>query len=177
MQCANPWKFLYINEAPSQLSTWTSQDPWIPQHLSALVKQTTPYFLEIKTYVICLKTYQNYDGVSKTLCWLCDGPVNMSQTLEVGEGAETQLMLYRTTGRSKLDYDCIVYGTASNTNLRQLDSLHNSGLRLALEAFCTSLCTGQWNSFGGTSVKAIQALLSENSCMHWQSSTSCHAWI
>ena len=40
--------------------------------------------------------------------------------------------------RSKDDYDCIVYGTASNTNLRQLDSIHNSGPRLALEAFCTS---------------------------------------
>ena len=36
------------------------------------------------------------------------------------------------------DYDCIVYGTASNTNLRQLDSIHNSWLRLALGAFCTS---------------------------------------
>ena len=147
MQCASPWKFLYINEAPSQLSTWTSQDPWIPQHLSALVTQQTPYFLESKTYAICLSklwwSFQNN-------CWFCDGPVNMSQTLEVGEGAETLLMLYRTTGRSKLDYDCSVYGTASNTNLRQLDSLHNSGLRLALEAFCTSLCTCQWNSFGGT---------------------------
>ena len=33
---------------------------------------------------------------------------------------------------------CIVCGTASNTNRRQLDSIHNSGLRLALGAFCTS---------------------------------------
>ena len=32
----------------------------------------------------------------------------------------------------------VVYGTASNTNLRQLDSIHNCGLRLALGAFCTS---------------------------------------
>ena len=40
--------------------------------------------------------------------------------------------------RSKLDYGCILYGSASNTNLRQLDSIHNSGLRLALGAFCTS---------------------------------------
>ena len=40
--------------------------------------------------------------------------------------------------RSKFDYGCIVYGTASNTNLRQLDSIHNFGLRLALGAFCTS---------------------------------------
>ena len=47
-------------------------------------------------------------------------------------------MLYRSIVRSKLDYCCIVYGTASNANLRQLDSIHNSGLRLALGAFCTS---------------------------------------
>ena len=36
------------------------------------------------------------------------------------------------------NYGCIVYGTASNTHLRQLDSIHNYGLRLALGAFCTS---------------------------------------
>ena len=35
------------------------------------------------------------------------------------------------------DLSCIVYGTASNTNLRQLDSIHNSGLRLAQGTFCT----------------------------------------
>ena len=47
-------------------------------------------------------------------------------------------MLYWTIVRSKLDYVCIVYGTASNTNLWQLDSIHNVGLRQALGAFCTS---------------------------------------
>ena len=47
-------------------------------------------------------------------------------------------MLYRAIVRSKLDYGCIVYGTASKTNLRQLDSIHNTGLRLALGAFGTS---------------------------------------
>ena len=47
-------------------------------------------------------------------------------------------MLYRAIVRSKFDYGCIVYGTASNTNLRQLNSIHNFGLRLALGAFCTS---------------------------------------
>ena len=36
---------------------------------------------------------------------------------------------------------------------------------------------GQWSSFGGTSVKAIQALFSENACLHTQPSTSCPAWI
>ena len=53
-------------------------------------------------------------------------------------GGDTLLMLYQATVCSKLDYGCIVYLTASNTNWRQLDSIHNSGLRVALGAFCTS---------------------------------------
>ena len=36
---------------------------------------------------------------------------------------------------------------------------------------------GQWNCPGGTSVKVIHTLLFENSCLCWQSSTSCPAWI
>ena len=55
-----------------------------------------------------------------------------------GGDRDTFLMLHRAIVRSKLDYGCIVYDTAWNTNLRQLDSIHNTGLRLALGAFCTS---------------------------------------
>ena len=47
-------------------------------------------------------------------------------------------MLYHAIFRSKLDYSCIVYDKASNTNLWQLDSIQNSGFRLELGAFCTS---------------------------------------
>ena len=58
-----------------------------------------------------------------------------------------------------------------STDLRQLDTIHNSGLRLALGAFCTSpvpsaIHRGQRSSVGGTPVKAVHALLSENSCLH-----------
>ena len=35
---------------------------------------------------------------------------------------------------------------------------------------------GHWSSCGGTSVEALHALLSENSCLRWQSST-CPTWI
>ena len=94
-----------------------------------------------------------------------------------GEETDTLPMLYRAIVCSKLDYGCIVYGTALNTDLRQLEGIHNSGLRLALGAFCTSLYTGQQSSFGGTTVKAVHALLFEDSCLHWQSSTSCPTWI
>ena len=48
-------------------------------------------------------------------------------------------------GHCSLQVGCIVYGIASNIDLRQLDSIHNFGMRLALGTFCTSpvssLCT------------------------------------
>ena len=47
-------------------------------------------------------------------------------------------MLYWAIVCSNLDYGCIVCGTTSNTYLRQLDTIHNPGLRLALGEFCTS---------------------------------------
>ena len=36
---------------------------------------------------------------------------------------------------------------------------------------------GQRSSFGGTSVEVVHELISENSCLHWQPSTSCTTWI
>ena len=66
-------------------------------------------------------------------------PYPSGPSLEVRRGQRhIFFMLYRPIVRSKLDYDCIVYGTTSNINLRQLNSIHNSGLRLTLGAFCTS---------------------------------------
>ena len=51
---------------------------------------------------------------------------------------DTLIMLYRAIVRSKLDYGCIVYGSASTSSLNKLNTIHNTGLRLALGAFCTS---------------------------------------
>ena len=51
------------------------------------------------------------------------------------------LRLNRSLVRSKLDYVCVVYGSARQSYLRKLDSIHNQGLRLALGAFRTSPVT------------------------------------
>lgn len=48
------------------------------------------------------------------------------------------LKLYRTLVRSKLDYGCFVYGTAKKSNLKKLDSLHTTAIRLAPGAFRSS---------------------------------------
>jgi len=54
-------------------------------------------------------------------------------------GADQQtLILYRSLIRSKLDYGCVVYGSAGGSSLRILDLIQNHALRLCLGAYRTS---------------------------------------
>ena len=55
-----------------------------------------------------------------------------------GGDRSSLLRLYRSLVRSKLDYGCIVYGSARKSYLQMLDTIHHQGLRLALGAFRTS---------------------------------------
>ena len=83
-------------------------------------------------------SFKKHISVLKTQCKEALNLIRVVAHLKWGGDRDTLLMLYWTIVRSKLDYGCIVYGTASSANLRQLDSIHNAGLRLALGAFCTS---------------------------------------
>ena len=58
-----------------------------------------------------------------------------------GADRTTLLKLYRSLVRSKLDYGCIIYGSARKSYLQMLDPIHNQGLRLALGAFRTSVAS------------------------------------
>lgn len=51
-----------------------------------------------------------------------------------GANKETQLMLYKALIRSRLDYGCQVYNTASGTSLKHLYVIQHSALRIALGA-------------------------------------------
>ena len=55
-------------------------------------------------------------------------------------GADKKVLfrLYRALIRSKLDYGCIVYGSARPSYIKRLDTIHNQRLRLCLGAFRTS---------------------------------------
>ena len=55
-----------------------------------------------------------------------------------GADQTTLLKLYQSLVRSKLDYGCIIYGSARKSYLQMLDPIHNQGLRLGLGAFRTS---------------------------------------
>ena len=55
-----------------------------------------------------------------------------------GSDTDTLLKLYRALIRSKLDYGCIVYGSARKSYLQLLDPIKNQALRICLGAFRTS---------------------------------------
>ena len=68
----------------------------------------------------------------------CQKSLNILKVLsrtEWGADRTTLLKLYRSLVRSKLDYGCIVYGSAAKTSLAKLDPVHNQDLRLSLGAF------------------------------------------
>ena len=48
------------------------------------------------------------------------------------------LRVYRAIIRSKLDYGCFLYGTASRSSLQLLDSIHNAAIRLCTGAYRSS---------------------------------------
>lgn len=55
-----------------------------------------------------------------------------------GADCATLLKLYRSHVRSKLDYGCVVYGSARKSVLESLDRVQNAALRTCLGAFRTS---------------------------------------
>ena len=55
-----------------------------------------------------------------------------------GADGKILLNLYRTIVRSKLDYGCVVYGSARPSYLKILHKIHHQGIRLALGAFRTT---------------------------------------
>jgi hypothetical protein len=52
-----------------------------------------------------------------------------------GGSTSTLIKIHKSLIQSKLNYGAILYKTASNSKLNFIDSVNNSGLRLALGAF------------------------------------------
>lgn len=55
-----------------------------------------------------------------------------------GADCKTILKLYQTLIRSKLDYGCFIYGATRKSYIKELNTIHHQGLRLALGAFPTT---------------------------------------
>lgn len=77
----------------------------------------------------------------KNLKVKCIKSLNILKVLShVSWGADrlSLLHIYRSLIRSRLDYGCMVYGSARSSALKMLDPVHHQGLRLATGAFRTS---------------------------------------
>jgi ribonuclease HI len=71
----------------------------------------------------------------------CQQALNLLKTvsrMDWGADEEVLLRLYRSHIRSKLDYGCVVYGSARKSYIQMLDTIHHQGLRICLGAFRTS---------------------------------------
>jgi ribonuclease HI len=86
----------------------------------------------------------NFIGHIKYLKNRCMKAMNLLKVVahkDWGADCATLLKLYRSLVRSKLDYGCIVYGSARGSYLQPLDRVQNAALRLCLGAFRTSPIT------------------------------------
>ena len=86
--------------------------------------------------------------------------LNVIGNTKWGGDRKVMFHLYRYKVRSKLDYGCIVYGSAHKSVLRMLDLVHNQGLRLCLEAFRTALVDSLYVDVHQLSLGARHAKLS-----------------
>jgi len=77
-----------------------------------------------------------------------------------GGDQKTLLILYRALIRSKLDYGSVIYGSARKSYLKQLQTIHHQGLRLALGAFRTSPVPSLYVEADETSLSERQIKLS-----------------
>jgi ribonuclease HI len=71
----------------------------------------------------------------------CERSLNLLKVLSNtswGADRTSLLKIYRAVIRSKLDYGCVVYGSARNSVLKKLDPVHHSALRICSGAFRTS---------------------------------------
>ena len=96
---------------------------------------------EAKFLGLIWDTKLTFEPLMKYLKAWCKKSLSVLKVLsrtEWGADWTTVLKLYRPLVRSKLDYGCIVYGSASKTALTKLDRIHNQGLHLSLGAFRSS---------------------------------------
>ena len=74
----------------------------------------------------------------KSRCTKSLDPIKVLSNATWGADRRVLFRLYRALIRSKLDSGCIVYGSARQSYIKRLDTVHNQGLRLCLGAFRTS---------------------------------------
>lgn len=86
------------------------------------------------------------------------------------------LTLYRSLIRSKIDYGCIVYQAATETNLSRLNSVHHSAIRLCTGAFRSSPVASLYAESGEPSLLLRRAQLSLQYLARLKQLPRSHTW-
>ena len=76
----------------------------------------------------------NWDPQIKELIKNCNSRLNLLKAVSAktwGADKDTLLHLYKATVRSKIEYGCIAYSSASKTNLKKLEVIQNTAIRIA----------------------------------------------
>ena len=100
--------------------------------------EVVPEFKFLGLLFDCKLTFIPHINYLSNKCQKALNLLRVVSSMDWGADRKVLLRLYRSLVRSKLDYGCVVYGSARQSYLRKLDSIHNQGLRLALGAFRTS---------------------------------------
>ena len=107
-------------------------------------------------------TFHSHIRDLKTRCLKSLNVLKVVSHTDWGADSKVLLRLYQALVRSKLDYGCIVYGSATKSRLKELDPIHNSGLRISLGAFRTSPIPSLYTEAGETSLELRRLKLSLN---------------
>ena len=107
-------------------------------------------------------TFRSHIEDLRTRCLKTLNVLKVVSHTDWGADCKVLLRLYQALVRSKLDYGSIVYGSACKSNLQRLDTVHNSGLRIALGAFRTSPIPSLHTEAGETSLELRRLKLSLN---------------
>jgi hypothetical protein len=83
-------------------------------------------------------TFASHIQYLKQRCMKALNLLRVVAHMDWGADSATLLKLYRSHVRSKLDYGCVVYGSARPWLLQTLDRVQNAALRTCLGAFRTS---------------------------------------
>ena len=92
-----------------------------------------------KTSEVERTTWNNWQASPKNQ-QKCNKTIQLFRTIALTNwgGSKETLKLYRSLIRSRLDYGCFIYGATRKTYLKELNTVHHQGLRLALGAYSTS---------------------------------------
>ncbi|XP_023312337.1 uncharacterized protein LOC111692524 [Anoplophora glabripennis] len=107
----------------------------------SLGNQMLEFKNESKFLGIIFDSKLNWRSQIQNIATRCKKDLNILRCLsgiKWGSDKEVLLRIYKSLILTKMDYGCVVYASARKSQLKILDSVHHTGLRLALGAYRTS---------------------------------------